>query len=204
MARPINWLGFAAGVATILLIGISIYVPWWVVQVGDGLLSINTSPLNVNFSVANQPAFAIPLIWALNLATILTLAVGGIILLVYSFVPAKSYGKKLLEFSYKKPIYAIVFFVVSLIALVVIVRTTFGINIPLMGSEKVMLPQSMTFGATISALITSGLLWPFWFGVVTAGLCVAARLYHSRVVNQSGIQVLRQQNMSSPSSQAES
>jgi hypothetical protein len=184
MSRAINWFGLAAGIATILLIGISLYVPWWVVQVGDGLFQINTSPINTSFSLVGNQPFVIPLVWAFNLISILTLASGGIIMLIYSLVPTKSYSKKLLSFSYKKPLYAVVIFVVSLISIVIVARSAFGFNIPLLGAERIQVPQSMTFGATISALVTANFLWPFWLGIVTAGLCIAARLFHERVVSK--------------------
>jgi hypothetical protein len=187
MQRAINWFGLAAGITTILLIAVSLFVPWWIVQVGDGLFQINTSPLNTNFSLAGSQPFAIPIIWALNIASILTLAAGGILILVYSLVPAKPYGRKLLDFSYKKPLYAVVFFVVSLLTLIIVVRSAFGMDIPIIGAQTVQLPQSMTFGTTITALVTANFAWPFWLAVATAGLCVGARLFHKKAIagNQS-------------------
>jgi len=182
MQRAINWFGLAAGITTILLIAVSLFVPWWIVQVGDGLFQINTSPLNTNFSLAGSQPFAIPIIWALNIASILTLAAGGILILVYSLVPAKPYGRKLLDFSYKKPLYAVVFFVVSLLTLIIVVRSAFGVDIPIIGAQTVQLPQSMTFGTTITALVTASFAWPFWLAVAAAGLCVGARLFHKRAV----------------------
>ena len=171
-----------AGITTILLIVVSLFVPWWVVQVGDGLFQINTSPLNTNFSIAGSQPFAIPIIWAINLATILTLSAGGILIFIYSLVPAKPYGRKLLDFSYKKPLYSVVFFVISLISLIIVVRSAFGIDIPIIGEQTIRLPQSMTFGTTVTALVTSNFAWPFWLAIATAGLCVAARLFHNRAV----------------------
>jgi len=182
LRRAINWFGLAAGIATILLIVVSLFIPWWIVQIGDGLFKVNTSPLNTNFSLAGDQPFAIPLIWALNLASILTLASGGIIILIYSLVPAKPYGKKLLDFSYKKPIYSVAFFVISLLTIIILCRSAFGINLPLVGEETVQLPQSMTFGTTIAALVSATFIWPFWLGIATAALCVTARLFHTKIV----------------------
>ncbi|HTY74912.1 MAG TPA: hypothetical protein VMD05_05025 [Candidatus Nanoarchaeia archaeon] len=183
MRRAINWFGLGAGITTMLLIVVSLFVPWWVVQVGDGLFQINTSPLNTNFSLAGSPSFAVPIIWALNLASILTLAVGGILIFVYSLFPAKPYGRKLLDFSYKKPLYAVVFFVASLLALIIVMRSAFGVDVPLVGAQTIQLPKSMTLGTTITALVTADFEWPFWLAIAAAGLCVATRLFHQRAVN---------------------
>lgn len=182
MNRAINWFGLAAGITTIVLIAVSLFEPWWIVQVGAGLFQINTSPLNTNFSLVGSQPFAIPIIWALNLASILTMAAGGILMLVYSLIPAKPYSRKLLDFSYKKPLYAVIFFVVSLLSLVIVARSAFGIDIPIIGSEAVRLPQSMTFGTTVTALVISSFAWPFWLSIAVAGLCVCARLFHEKAV----------------------
>jgi len=39
----------------------------------------------------------------------------------------------------------------------------------------------MTAGASISVLVSADFVWPFWLGVIVAGLCVAAKLYHRKI-----------------------
>lgn len=106
-------------------------------------------------------------------------------MLVYSVLPAKPYSTSLLGFGYNKPLYAVVFFLVELIALTLMVKTIAGFSIPLMGSANVQLPASMTQGASISVGVSAAFEWPFWFAIVVAGLCVAARLYHRKLVRYS-------------------
>jgi hypothetical protein len=186
METKFNWFGLAGGTATILLIVISLFVPWWTFQIGsssDGgspLLVANVSPLNTNFGGLGD-AFTVPLIWALNLAGVLTMLAGGIVMVIYSVLPTKSYSMKLLNFSYRKPLYAVVFFAVSLVALSLIVQSLIGVSIPLNGSAIVQFPQSMSQGATVSMLVSANILWPFWFSIAPAALCIAARLYHKKV-----------------------
>jgi hypothetical protein len=178
--RKINWLGLAGGAATIALIVVSMFVPWWTLRVGDGFVQANASPLNTNFNFVGE-AFTVPLLWALNLGAVLSLTAGGIAVLLYSVMPTKSYSKRLLDFGYRKPLYSVVFFVISLVTLTLIVKGAFGFSVPIVGSATIQVPQSMTPGLAISVLVSADFQWPFWLSIVASGLCVAARIYHRKV-----------------------
>ncbi|MGB9914990.1 MAG: hypothetical protein ACPLIG_03315 [Candidatus Bathyarchaeales archaeon] len=176
----VNWFGFAGGVLTLLTAAVSLLQPWWQLTVGDNLLQANVSPVNTNFGFADT-MFTIPFIWALNISSLLMFIAGGVAMLVYSFAPTKSYAKPLLGFSYKKPLYTLIFFVIGLIAATMIAQMIIGLNVPLTGLTTVTLPQSLTEGATINVSIATGFQWPFWLAAVAAALCIAARLYHKKV-----------------------
>ena len=185
MNGKINWVGVAGGIATLLLIVVSLFVPWWRFTVGKATVGnpafaeANFSPVNLNFSILGN-SLSIPLIWALNMAALLSLASGGIIMLIYSVKPDKPYSKKLLGFSYNKPLFAVVLFVVELVALALLAKSLAGFNVPLMGSGNIQLPQ-MAQGVSISVSVLAAFEWPFYFAIVVAGLCVAARLYHRKI-----------------------
>jgi hypothetical protein len=179
MGLRINWLGLAAGIITLIMLAISLYLPWWQLTIGENLIKINASPVYTNFGLLGAQ-FTIPLIWALNLITILTFTACGVVMLVYSLLPTKPYAKQLLGFSYRKPLYTVVGFTVVL-AIIVLIAGHFGLSIPLMGSATFTLPGSLTQGATVSALLSGNFQLPFWLAIVAAALCIAARLYHSRV-----------------------
>jgi hypothetical protein len=183
MNRKINCFGLAGGISTLLLIVISMFIPWWQFTIGNPvLLQANTSPLNTNFDFLSSSAFTVPLLWALNFASALSLAAGGIIMVIYSLYPSKSYSMRLLSFSYRKPLYAVVFFVFSLVTLTLIIQGLIGISVPLMGSAVVTLPQSITQIVIIHMNVTANFLWPFWFAVAASILCLAARIYHKKVI----------------------
>jgi len=180
MERRINWFGLAAGIITLVVVVVSLFLPWWQLTIGDKLIQVNASPMNTNFGLLSLQ-FTIPLIWAWNLASILTFVAAGLVMLLYSVIPTKSYSKELLGFSYKKPIYALISFVAGLLVLVAI-ASFLGVSIPVMGSSNVALPtQFMPMGASISVLVSGSFQLPFWLAVVAAALCIAARLYHRRV-----------------------
>ena len=179
MGRSINWFALSAGIVVLIVLVISLYLPWWQLSIGTNLINVNASPVNTNFNVLGTQ-FTIPLIWALNLVSILTLAASGVVMLIYSLIPTKPYAKDLLSFSYKKPLYAVVGFVVGLIIIVIGVGH-FGLSVPLIGSATLTLPSNWTMGATVSALVSGNFLLPFWLAIVAAALCIVARLYHGHL-----------------------
>ena len=180
MGRSINWFGLSAGITTLIVLVISFYVPWWQLTIGENLIKVNASPVITNFGLFGTQ-FTVPLIWALNLITILTFTACGVVMLIYSVYPSKSYSKHLLGFSYKKPLYLLILFVVSLVA-VIVIAGFFGIGIPLMGSRNLSLPtQFISTGLSINASASGSFQLPFYLAIVAAALCIAARLYHKNL-----------------------
>jgi len=177
--QRVNWFGFAGGITTIIVVFVSMLYPWWQLTVGE-LFKTNASPVNTNFGLLGT-AFTIPFIWALNVVSLLMLVSSGIVMMIYSIIPTKTYSKNLLNFSYTKPLFSVVFFVVGLFAVTLILQAVLSINVPLVGSATVTLPESLTQGLNVSLLLSAGFQWPFWVGVTAAALCVAAKLYHKRI-----------------------
>jgi len=153
--------------------------PWWQLTVGE-LFKANASPVNTNFGLLGT-AFTIPFIWALNVVSLLMLISSGIVVLIYSIIPTKTYSRHLLNFSYKKPLFSFVFFLVGLFTVTLILQEVLSISVPLVGSSTVTLPDSLTQGLNVSLFLSAGLQWPFWVGVMAAGLSPAAKLYHKRI-----------------------
>ncbi len=181
MQLRINWVGLAGGVATIAVVAVSLFYPWWQLRVGNGLVTADASPLNTSFDVLGT-SFTVPLLWAMNMVSVLTFLVSGITMIVYSLVPAKSYSKTLLGFAYKKPLYTLLAFVIFLFVATSLVQVLLHFNVPLAGSTNSAFPMPLAQGTTVSVFISTGFQLPFWLAIVAAGLCIAARFYHKRVV----------------------
>ena len=130
MDLKVNWFGFFGSISLFVLVIVSLYVPWWQLSVGDDLVVANSSPLNTNFSFIGD-SLTIPLILALNIAIVISLIASGIVMFVYSIKPLKSYSSKLLSFSYRKPLYSVVLFVVGLVLSVFVAGSFFGFDVPL-------------------------------------------------------------------------
>lgn len=186
MANKLNIIALVAGISTLLLIVISIFVPWWQFTIGKpALATVNFSPMNLDFALLGS-SMTMPLILAFNIACILTLAAGGIIMLIYAVRPTKSYSKQLLGFGYKKPLYAVIGFVVELALLVTLPGVFAGVNVPLNGATTMKIPTNFmsgngNSGFSISVSVSTALEWPFYLAIVVAGLCIAARLYHKKI-----------------------
>lgn len=176
-----NWFGLAGGITTLIVIAVSLFVPWWQLTVGDSVIAANVSPIYTNFDFVGN-SFSVPLVWAINLSCILYLVAGGVAMLIYSIVPTKSYAKRLLGFSYRTPLVFIILFIIGLIALTLIIQGMFSLSVPLFGSTEASLPSSATQGANVSVLLSAGFLWPFYLAIASAAFCIGARLYHKRVV----------------------
>ena len=181
MEKKINWFGLAAGITTLVLLIVSAFMPWWELIVGNNFVNIYASPIVTNFGLYGSQ-FNLPLIWAWNLSNILLFAAGGIIMLIYSVFPAKTFSQELLSFSYKKPLYALLSFVVGLI-IIIAAAAFFDVTIPLTGSQNVnfAMPSFIPISASISSSVTATFMLPFYLAVAAAVLCVAARLYHGRL-----------------------
>jgi hypothetical protein len=190
MARQVNYIALVAGILSLVLIGVSWFVPWWVFTVGNpAIATVNFSPVNFNFALFNS-MLTVPLIWALNIAALLTLLAGGFAMLIYSAYPTKKYSKQILGFGYKKPLYALILFIVELAVLYFSATILTGISLPLMGSGVLQLPTQLAPGGiSISVNVSAAFGWTFYLAIAVAVLCIAARLYHKRAASQTAAQV---------------
>src|ERR1035437_5168083 len=132
--RHINWFGFAAGILTLMVLVISLFIPWWQLTVGDNFMKVDASPVNTNFGLFGDQ-FTLPLISAFNLVSILAFSASGLVMLFYSLVPTKPYSKQLLGFSYQKPLLSLIIFVSGLLILTSIAGL-FNLNVPIVGSTN--------------------------------------------------------------------
>jgi hypothetical protein len=181
LLKQINWFALVGGILILLLLFVSFYFPWWQLVIGDNLFKVNVSPVNTNVSFLGSP-FSMPLIWAVNFASVLTFLASGIIMVIYAVKPAKTYSKELLGFGYRKPLYAVIASVAGLLIVIYALQAAFGISIPLMGSGTIVLPPSLTpMGINVSVIGLAGFQWPFLLAIVAAGLCIAARVYHRKL-----------------------
>jgi hypothetical protein len=205
MANKINIIALIAGITTLVLIAVSVYVPWWQFTVGTATagksapVQVNFSPLNFNVNLFGSNSITVPLILAFNLICLLTLLSGALVLIIYAVKPNKSYSKKLLGFGWKKPLYAVILFVVEIVGLILVANMFGGLNLPINGSATVqppsgMLPSGVNFGVSVLAAFQ----WPFYLSIVVAGLCVAARLYHRTIPLETAVPPATQPQYSTP------
>jgi hypothetical protein len=176
----VNWFGFVAGIITLIVLVVSLFIPWWQLTVGDNLFNVYASPVNTSFGLFGTQ-FTLPLISALNIVSVLIFAAGGLVMLFYSVKPKKSYSRQLLGFSYKKPLFSLIVFVSGLLIFTSI-ASLFGIKVPIFGSGTVNVPSGFLMWASVETSAYGSFQLPFWLGVVAATMSIAARLYHGRII----------------------
>lgn len=181
MQTKVNWFGLAGGIAIFVLIDVSLFSPWWILTVGQGLVKANVSPIYTNFDFVGTK-FTVPLLWALNVASILTMASGGAAMLIYSVKPNKKYSNRLLRFGYAKPLISVILFICVLFALQQIIKMVVSLNVPIFGTATSIIPPSRTYGAVVTVLMSAEFQWPFYLAITAATLCIAARFYHKKII----------------------
>lgn len=147
------------------------------------MMKVNASPVNTNFGLFGL-SFTLPLLYALNVVSVLTFSTSGLIMLFYSLNPQKGYAKKLLAYSYRKPIYTLLTFLSSLL-IITSAASMLNINIPILGTSTMTLPSSLAMGADINATVNGSFQIPFYLAIVTAALCIIARLRHKQVIQKA-------------------
>ena len=182
MMQKINFIALAAGISTLLLIVLSLFVPWWqFTALKPANVQVNFSPVNLNLTVAGS-SVAIPLVIALNISCLLILLAGGLILLIYAVKPTQPYSKRLLGFGYKQPLIVLVVFVIEIMTIPIMMQAIGGLNLPINGAATVMVPQKFSSNSSNTILsVSAGFEWPFYFAIIVGGLNIAARIYHRKI-----------------------
>jgi hypothetical protein len=200
MTAKMNYFGLVGGALTIILVVISLFAPWWKLTAGpyypfsssDYLITTALSPFTTDLTIIGT-AITFPIIWASNLAIIFSLVAAGIIMIIYSAFPTKPYAKQLLDFSYNKPLFSVIAFIILLFAMTLIFQLLLNLNIPLNGTTTSSLPRGMTQGINVSINVSAAFQWPVWLGATASGLCIAAKLYHRKIAKPNSI-LLTQKN----------
>jgi hypothetical protein len=186
-----NWFGLVCGIAMLLDVCLSTFTPWWQLQIGKNpvLITINANPFNTNFGVLSAN-FIIPILFAINIGITVLFAISGVLLIVYSLNPKISYAKELLCYGYKRPIYTVVGFVVSLLLFAYVIPSivnSAGANVSaplfqLIGTSIIQLPTSM-FGVSmrIGVTVSAAFQYTFYLAVAATALAIVARLYHRKL-----------------------
>lgn len=191
----INWFGVAAGALMLILPFLG---AWWRAEVGTGALEFGISPFYYNVSIMGE-SLTSSLVGYVVLAAQLTSIIGGALLIVGSLGTDQWWGKKLMRFGAMK----MVWFVVSLVAVLLVGAFLLNNVLPgflsnaggggadmqleapyLIGTSTSTIQQeNVSFSAPISTSLTP----IFWVAVLTAGLGVAARIYHGKLMKKLGM-----------------
>ncbi|MCW4010419.1 MAG: hypothetical protein NWF05_07340 [Candidatus Bathyarchaeota archaeon] len=179
MQARYNPIALAAGICAIILIVVSILVPWWTLTLGSpAVFTTGLSPVKFSMDILGD-AITIPIIVGLNAASIALLALGATTMIIYGIRPLKPYSKRLMSYGYTMPLFAIVLFIAEIAAVIGAASAIGSFSIPVMGSTTLQLPYSENVSVSIEA--ATAFQWTFIFAIVTAALALSTRLYHRRI-----------------------
>jgi hypothetical protein len=195
----LNWFALAAGVLMLVVVALSIFTPWWKLQIGNGtgFIAVNANPFYTNISVLRLN-FVIPILFAINIATIALFTASGVIFIIYSIKPTKSYSKHLLSYGWKRPLYTIIGFILVIVVILYVVPDVINSMghtstvpvplVPLIGSSVIQLSSGI-FGNSnsiqIGITVITTFEYTFYLGVAAAVLGIVARIYHRKVVSNA-------------------
>jgi len=179
--REISWVALIGGVLTLVVVLVSVFVPWWRLSAGENLIEVGVSPFDLDVSLLGRP-LTIAVVGAFNLSAVLLFVVSGVVMLIYSVVPTRSYARHFVGFAYSKPLAVLLSFVVLVFGLSMVLQVVAKLSVPVWGSATVVLPAGFVPGVDlrVSLVVTATFQWSFWLAVFASGVCVVARLYHRR------------------------
>lgn len=190
VAGSINWLGLIAG---ILMVALPFLGPWWIGRVGTGAMEIALSPFDISITLLGQPVTS-DLVWLFLLAEKIAIIIAGIFMILGSLSTKSWWSRHLIRFGLMKPFWAIIGILILLFAGTFFINNilpnflsgmtggggaAIELNIPYIVGTATSTIQ-MGDVATIIAPINLSLTIAFWVAVVTAALCIAARIYQRR------------------------
>ena len=188
-----NWFALIASIFMFATVASSLSSPWWRMQIGSDLVTINADPFFTSFNVLGV-SHTIQIIFALNIGTIALFIAGGIALIVYTAKPTESYSEQLLSFGWKRSLHVTIGFIgilaLSLYAMPIAINAIAPDIIaptpiaPLIGSSTIRLSSSiLNIHAEVAIITTTTFTHSFFLGVAAAALSIAARMYHHRMLS---------------------
>jgi len=192
-SKEINWVGLASGLSLVAVIILSFFNPWWQLRIGD-FVHANFSPLSTNFNFLGI-SFLIPLLTAINISSLLLLSISAGFMIAYAVNPKKEYSKKLLCWSYKKPLLTLITFIAGIVTLSFAAPYIAGqyahvdFTLPIIGSTIVQVPSEMfgqISGVQIEMTLSTGFHWTFYLAIAVTALCIVTRYLHGKpMLNKS-------------------
>jgi len=196
-SKTTNLFALAAGTLMLVIVVLSVFTPWWKLQIGSGcgLVTINANPFYTNFGILHLN-FVIPILFAINIGTMALFAISGVIFTIYAFKPDKKYSKHLLSYGWKRPAYTLIGFIVAIMLILYvspsIINAAAHTNafpvpiVPLIGSSVIQLPSGMFGGSNsiqigVTVITTFG--YTFYLAVAATALGILARVYHRRILS---------------------
>lgn len=183
----VNLIGVVAGALMLILPFLT--AAWWSASVGSGAADFGISPFNVTISGLGEE-FSVPIIWYAVLGARLVVLAGGALMILGSIMPKRSWSENLIRFGSTKLLWMIGGLIAFIFLGSIIANHFLGLDLPyLSGSKAISLsggigPIDMPEGVSVSLPLVLAFSKTFLLAIFTAGLAIAARIYHGRLYGE--------------------
>jgi len=178
--RQLNWPGLlcSSTLVVLLILSFTYGMPWWTIRIGEGLGEFRISPFDAGIELFGT-AVEVPILFYLNLGAKITILLTAATLLLSSTNAVKKHSARMLDLSYKKPVYMTASIVILGILSKFVLLSTSNIDIPFVGASVLQLSSK---GVNISVPIISAFTIAFWLAVLSSALAMAAKVYHLKFI----------------------
>jgi hypothetical protein len=150
-------------------------------NIGEDAGFFRVSALNYEVNILGSP-IRVEIVYFMNMIVQLFFVESAIAMLVYSLMPNRKFSEKLMKFAYLKPITTLLFFIISLLMLLLpLPATLLKKTLPIVGEEIVSLSiMSISLDIPLRAGFTSA----FWLTAAASLLCALAPIYHKEIISK--------------------
>lgn len=181
--RKINPIGIAGSTLLFIALSLSIFYRcyWWEMTVGDGAGFLGFSALNYEVNILGTPVRAV-ILYFINMVAQLVFVESAVAMFIYSLMPNRRFSENLMKFAYSKPIITLLFFIISLIMLLIpLPATLMNKTLPIVGEEIV---SVSIMNVSLDIPLRAGFTITFWLTVTASLLCALAPIYHKEIISK--------------------
>lgn len=178
--RQVNWPGLmcSSALVTLLLFSFAYKMPWWTIKIGEDLGEIRISPFDTDIQLLGT-TLELPVLYYLNLGAKITILLTAATLLLSSTNTFSKHSARLLDMSYRKPLYMTAFIVIFGVVSKLVLRSTSDFDLPIVGTSVLQLTSQ---GVKMSVPIVSSYTATFWLAVMSSILGISAKAYFNRQI----------------------
>ena len=181
--RKINLVGVAGSILLSIALYLSIFCGhyWWEMNIGEDAGFFGISALNYEVSILGAYV-RVEILYFINMVAQLLFVESAIAMLTYSLMPNRKFSENLMRFAYLKPVTTLLFFIISLLMLLLpLPATLLRKTLPIVGEGIVSISiMSISLEIPLRADFTG----TFWLTAAASLLCALAPIYHKEIISK--------------------
>ncbi len=181
--KKINPIGIAGSMLLLITLYLSVFYGcyWWEMTVGEGAGFLGVSALNYEVNILGTPVRA-EILYFINMIAQLLFVESAITMFIYSLLPSRGFSENLMKFAYLKPMITLLFFIISLLMLLIpLPATLLNKTLPIIGEEII---SVNIMNISLNIPLRAGFTITFWLTVIASLLCALAPVYHKEMISK--------------------